>query len=118
MKALDGYIRPLPLFASEASRSASRAWRTYLATVPPRARSDRPTGLIRNRQYSYAQYTKSPKGCMYVAPNPSSTRLNSSLGVPKTVDRVRSTMLKNLPLNLLENVRKCASAEAESAYRS
>src|SRR5712692_1711937 len=56
--------------------------------------------------FSYAQYPKLPKGRMYVASIPSSSRLNSSLGLPNTMNRLRSTMLRNLWLNFFSNVRK------------
>jgi hypothetical protein len=45
-------------------------------------------------------------------------RRSSVLGVPYTVNRVRSTMPANRPPNFLPNVRKCATAAAESTYRS
>jgi len=63
-------------------------------------------------------YAKSPKGFRYVTPNPSSRALNSSLGLPSTVKRVRSTISENRLAKFFSNCRKCASAVAESAYRS
>jgi hypothetical protein len=61
---------------------------------------------------------KPPKGPRYVAPNSSSIPFNSALGLPYTENRLQSTMPTNRPPNCLSNVRKCATAAAESAYHS